>query len=249
MSGRLALITGAGGPTGIGFAAARALGLAGCRVVIASTTARIDERVAELAALGITASGFAGDLTDPGAVDRLAALAGPVDILVNNAGMAALGTLDATASVDRMPPELWERTIERNLTTCFLVCRAMVRGMADRGWGRIVNVASTAGPVSAMPFDAAYAAAKAGMVGLTRALCLEVASSGVTVNAVAPGWIATGSQTQAEAASGRATPMRRSGTPDEIAAVIAFLASDAASYLTGQVIVIDGGNSVIEDKS
>jgi len=138
---------------------------------------------------------------------------------------------------------------EGDLTSAFLVSRAFVAGMAERGYGRIVNVSSTAGPVSAMPGDAAYAAAKAGMVGLTRALALEVAACGVTVNAVAPGWIATAAQTEAEAHAGRASPVGRSGTPEEVASVIAFLCSPAASYVTGQCWVIDGGNSVIEARA
>jgi NAD(P)-dependent dehydrogenase (short-subunit alcohol dehydrogenase family) len=138
---------------------------------------------------------------------------------------------------------------EGDLTSAFLVSRAFVAGMAERGYGRIVNVSSTAGPVSAMPGDAAYAAAKAGMVGMTRALALEVAACGVTVNAVAPGWIATAAQTEAEAHAGRASPVGRSGTPEEVASVIAFLCSPAASYVTGQCWVIDGGNSVIEARA
>jgi 3-oxoacyl-[acyl-carrier protein] reductase len=118
--------------------------------------------------------------------------------------------------------------------------------MTARGWGRIVNVASTTGPVNAMPYEAAYAAAKAGLVGLTRAVAVEVAAHGVTCNAVAPGWIATGSQTTSEAEHGRHTPVGRSGTADEVAAVVAFLAGPDAGYVTGACVVVDGGNSVLE---
>jgi 3-oxoacyl-[acyl-carrier protein] reductase len=246
---RTALITGAGSPTGIGFATAEALGRAGYRLALTSTTARIHERAQALAAAGLVARGHVADLTDPTQVAGLLAAVGRVDVLVNNAGMAVLGAIDAQQALERMSLELWHTVIERNLTTAFLVTRACLPAMCAAGWGRIVNVSSTTGAVAGVAGDSAYAAAKAALLGMTRALCLEVARHGITVNAVAPGWIATGSQTEAERRAGVASPLGRSGTAAEVAAVIAFLCAEDASYVTGQLVVVDGGNSVIESKA
>jgi 3-oxoacyl-[acyl-carrier protein] reductase len=124
-----------------------------------------------------------------------------------------------------------------------------VPAMTSRGWGRIIMVASVTGPVMAIRADVGYATAKAGMIGLTRAAAIDAAIHGITVNAVAPGWIATGSQTPEERAQGQATPAGRSGSAGEIAAAIAWLASPGASYITGQYLVIDGGNSIAEQRA
>jgi 3-oxoacyl-[acyl-carrier protein] reductase len=243
-----ALVTGAGSPTGIGFATAAALGAQGRRIAITSTSDRIHERVRDLQRLNVEATGWIADLMEPDAAIKLVAAIGTVDVLVNNAGMAALGVLDAAGPLEDMSLETWHRSLDRNLTSAFLMTRAVLPGMKSRGWGRIVHVASTTGPIAGIANEAAYATAKAGMVGMMRSLCLEVASHGVTVNSIAPGWIATGSQTESEARAGKATPTGRSGVPAEVAAAAAFLCSPAASFVNGHLLVVDGGNSVLENR-
>jgi 3-oxoacyl-[acyl-carrier protein] reductase len=253
MSRRVGLVTGAGSATGIGFAVARALGRDGLAVGVCSTTDRIHDRVRELAAEGVEAAGFVGDLTDAATVRSIVEAAssglGDIDVLVNNAGMVTvdMDTDEEPMFVD-LDEETWARSLAMNLTTAYSVSRAVLPRMLTRGWGRVVMVSSVTGPLVTNPGSAGYSAAKAGMDGLMRAIAIEAARSGVTVNSVAPGWIATGSQTPEEAIAGRNTPVGRSGTPEEIASVVAFLASEGASYLTGQSIAVDGGNTIQEYK-
>jgi 3-oxoacyl-[acyl-carrier protein] reductase len=253
LNGQVALVTGAGSPQGIGFASARSLGQDGAAVIIVSTTGRIHERAQELVDEGIQAMGIVADLTKPEEVAtiirEIKARYARLDICVNNAGMTVVGETQLESPVDEISLADWHLSLERNLTTCFLVTREVLPLMQAQQYGRIVNIASTSGPVQAFVGDAAYHAAKAGMWGYTRACALETAADGITVNAVAPGWIATASQLDSEVEAGKLCPMKRSGSPAEVAHAVRFLADPQATYITGQLIVVDGGNSLPEDRS
>jgi NAD(P)-dependent dehydrogenase (short-subunit alcohol dehydrogenase family) len=245
-----ALVTGAG--SGIGAATAIALANAGVRVSIAGR--RLDALQATAASLGERAGAVASiDVTDAAAVAKgvaaIEAEAGPIDILVNNAGKAG------SAPFDRTDAALWADMLASNLSSVFLVTQAVLPGMAQRGRGRVINVASTAG-LTGYAYVSAYVAAKHGVIGLTRALALEYARRGVTVNAVCPGYTDTPlvadaaanivaktgrSEQEARAALAKVNPMQRLVTPEEVADAILWLASEGASSINGQAVAIAGG--------
>jgi len=245
--GKTALITGAGASNGIGFATARALRELGAEIIITSTTDRIHERAKE-----IGAKSFVADLTQESDVKTVVGHISNLDILVNNAGMTSVSSPASSGEatdVAAMSVEDWHRGMSRNMDTTFLVTKHLLPLVRNSQSGRIIMISSITGYVMAMKNQPIYAAAKAAMVGLTKSIALDEAKYGITCNAVLPGWIATEAISEKEKANGASVPLGRGGTPEEVASLITYLATSEASYITGQAIVIDGGNSIKEERS
>jgi NAD(P)-dependent dehydrogenase (short-subunit alcohol dehydrogenase family) len=243
LAGKLALVTGGG--RGIGAAIARALASAGARVVVCGRTKpALDVIAREIGGVALRL-----DLSDRAATDEVLASVGHVDVLVNNAGVAE------SASLERTTDELWDRILELDVTAPLRVTRALVPSMIKAKWGRVINIASNAG-VSGYGYSTAYCAAKHAMVGMTRALAIDLARTGVTINALCPGWVETQmveeAVTRIAAKTGRSedeartslaamSPQRRMITPDEVAHAALMLCGEGARGIHGQTLVIDGG--------
>ena len=241
LTGRTALVTGAS--QGIGEAIARRLSTAGARLVLAArSTEKLEALAEELRSAGGEATALTLDLASPETIEeRLAELAEPfaaVDVLVNNAGI----TEDKLLA--RMDLDSWQRVLSINLTGAFAVTRTICKGMMRRRWGRIISVSSVVG-LMGNPGQANYAAAKAGLVGFSKSLARELASRGITVNVIAPGYIATamteGLAEETKKTLERGIPLRRLGVGDDIAWAALYLASEQAGYVTGHVLNVSGG--------
>lgn len=242
LTGKTALVTGASG--GIGGAIAKALHQAGATVAIHGTRREALDTLA--AELGDRVHVLPANLSKPEEVEQLAkdaeAALGGLDILVNNAGITKDGL------VLRMKDEDWDSVLNVNLTAAFRLCRAAIKGMMKRRSGRIINITSIVG-VTGNPGQVNYCASKAGMIGMTKSLAQEVASRNVTVNAVAPGFIATAMtdelNDEQKARINAQIPAGRMGSADEIAAAVLYLASNEAAYVTGQTLHVNGGMAMI----
>lgn len=252
LEGHVAMITGVAKMNSIGFATAQVFVTEGADLALVDISPKVHECAAALRESGRIVTSHTADLTKMeevrAAVGEAEAAHGRLDVLVNNAGMVVYGEEEDFTAFQDLSEEQWDFDIAINLKTQFTVTRTVIPGMIERRHGHIVNISSVTGPVVANPEEVVYAAAKAGVLGLTRGLALDVAKYAITVNAVGPGWIDTGSTTEAERIAGLNTPMGRAARPEEVGKLIAFLASDEASYITGQLIVIDGGNTIQEYK-
>ena len=249
LSNKTALITGAGSGTGIGFASAKFLKAMGANVFITGKSDRIKDRAQELAC-----PYFVADLTKEDEVNQLVNKLkqefNSLDVLVNNAGMTSVidKAGSESGSIENTSHSAFIASVERNLVSAFLVTKECLDLLKKSKSPRVIMITSITGPMMAMNNEVGYASSKAGLVGLTRSLALDFAKDNILVNAIAPGWIQTESQSELESKAGLKTPLKRSAQPEEIASLVGYLASDESSYLTGQVIAVDGGNSIMEER-
>jgi 3-oxoacyl-[acyl-carrier protein] reductase len=252
LEGKVVLITGVAKQNSIGYATAKVFADEGARLAIVDISDKVHECAEALRKDGTVVTSHTADLTQAeqvnGAVDEALGRHAHIDVLVNNAGMVICGEDEDFIPFQEMTEAQWDFGIAINLKTQFLVTKAVLPGMIARGSGRIVNISSVTGPLVANPAESVYCAAKAGVLGMTRGLALDVAKFGITVNAIGPGWVDTGSTVAEEVAGGKNTPFGRAAHPEEIGKLACFLASDDASYITGQLVVIDGGNTIQEYK-
>ncbi len=247
LAGRVAIVT--GGSRGLGLEMAEGLAEAGARLMICARREEwLTPALAELRGRGFTVAGMTCDVAKPdevqAVIDKTLQTYGRLDILVNNAGVTW------AAAAEDMPLEKWRKVIDTNLTGTFLFSQAAGREMLKVGYGRIINVASIAGLIASVngPHYAAYAASKAGIMGLTRELAASWGRQGIRVNAIAPGYfhsrLADGAIEMVEPELKATSPLGRVGADDELKGVVVFLAGDASNYMTGQVVVVDGGWSI-----
>jgi 3-oxoacyl-[acyl-carrier protein] reductase len=247
LKGKSALVTGAGDASGIGFAAAKALKELGAEVFITSTSDRIYKRAQELGVKGLIA-----DLTNESDVQALESQISSLDILVNNAGMTSVtspASPNEATDISQVSLEAFQKGMSRNLETAFLATKYFLPKIRKSQSGRIIIISSLTGHVMAMKNQPVYATAKAALIGLTKSVALDEAKYGITCNAILPGWIATDSISVNEKSQGLSVPMGRGGRADEIASAITWLATPGASYITGQTIIVDGGNSIKEERA
>jgi 3-oxoacyl-[acyl-carrier protein] reductase len=249
LSHKTSLITGSGSSNGIGFASAKFLQSMGSKVFITGKSERIKERSKEL-----NCPYFIADLTKEEEVSNLINEVkkefGTLDVLVNNAGMTSVIDTPGAESgnIENTSLQKFISSFERNLVSAFLVTKESLELLKKSKSPRVIMITSITGPFMAMKNEVSYASSKAGLAGLTRSLALDFAKDNILVNAIAPGWIQTESQTENEKQAGLNTPLKRSAKPEEIASLVGYLASDEAGYMTGQVIAVDGGNSIQEER-
>lgn len=247
VKGKIAVITGVAGPKGMGYAIAKKLGSEGATLAVTDISNEVYERAEEMNALGYTVAPFQVDLIKLKDVtqmtEKILEKLGRIDILINVAGLAPRGEkrkprpkrfIDVTE-------EAWDKEIAINLKTTFNCTKAVYPSMMRQQYGRIVNISSTTGPIGSFQGAYAYSAAKSGILGFTRALALDGAEYGITVNAIAPGWFDTRDLNVRREDLESIIPLKRLGTSEEIANLVLFLASDESSYMTGHLIIIDGG--------